>query len=102
MESRTEREHRAIAAFVSKRLFPAIDEFQSAHDLEISVDSGVFALLAARLVTSGYSPDQVVDTARQMADIAANINSNPPQALGGDVVDSVADNVVTFKHKSSK
>jgi hypothetical protein len=66
------REHQAIAAFAASRVFPALDEFTSAHRLTISVESGLLVLLAQRLVYQGFGPADILTTVQQAMDAMAS------------------------------
>jgi len=107
--SRIVRENQAIAQFTRSRILPALDEFQVAHKLAVSVDSGVFALLAGRLVKEAGLPiETVVDLAKKSAERALNGSAPQPPAsadvpsarhdVGGDI-DPV---IIPFRGKQTK
>lgn len=82
MESRSQREHKAIMAFATSRVFPAMDEYQVSHGLETCVDSAVLALLSARMVMKGYSPQDITNlvntvTGHTLAEVAKTKEQQP-------------------------
>lgn len=77
-----DREHQQIAAFTRDRIFTAIDDFEVAHDLTVDAGTGVFILLAQRLVARGLHPELVTTLARDAVEASSSFLRRGSYAAG--------------------
>lgn len=70
--TQTEQEqHRQVARFALTRVLPEIDDFTKAYSLTVSVESGIFALLAMRLLSQGVSPERLKQLLQDVCEVYA-------------------------------
>ena len=74
------REHLIIALFCKNRVFPALDEFQVAHKLQVSVDGATYCMMAARLMDQGHSKNELITILENLSDARDN-NKKPEEII---------------------
>jgi hypothetical protein len=95
LPEQTTREHHQIAEFARSRLFPAIDEYASAHGLTVSLEYGLLILLAQRLVYQGHDAPAVAEAVRLAMQLIKAKPQDPPAPAPQHP--HIADNVIPLR-----